>query len=90
LPLDEAKISQITDYLISGENHQCHAPQLKGNRPTHTCRGGRNLTLRAWAAAGIIDAPTDEALERAMRARGIEPAWETGKGKLGQYIVPHD
>ena len=60
--------AEIRNNLLRGINQICHGDDNKT-----ICRGGRNFQLEIWARLGIIGAPTDEALERAMRAQGIEP-----------------
>lgn len=72
--------------LAPGRREEIHAMVLRGiNQLCHhdltnktVCRGGRDLQLRVWAALGIIEAPTDEALVNAMRAAGVEPKFKVG------------
>lgn len=66
--------ARIHSYLLDGQNHLCHSPQLAGGKPTHICRGGRDWQLEMWFRMRIIDTPTDEALEAAMSAAGVKCA----------------
>lgn len=56
--------------LLNMSNHACH------NDPTHqtVCRGGRDWQLTIAARTGIIEAPTHDALAKAMRLAGVEPS----------------
>jgi hypothetical protein len=67
--LKPGRIGEIQAYLIQGTNHVCH------ESPSLACRGGRDYQLEIWSRLGIIDGPTDEDLERAIR--------ESGQGKGG-------
>ena len=67
--LGDDKMAEIRAYLERGQNHLCHS-----DRSNQTiCRGGRNYQLEAFCRRGWIAAPTDEALQAAMRAMGIDP-----------------
>jgi hypothetical protein len=66
--LTPARHAEIRQLLLTGGNQRCHHDQ---NRTI--CRGGRDFQLEIWAALGLLDAPTDEALRRAMRAAGVAP-----------------
>lgn len=69
-PIDllPGRLQEILDMLASGGNQICH-----GTNNATICRGGRDLQLKMFFAKGIIEAPTDEALAKAMQAYGIEP-----------------
>ncbi|ABW31925.1 hypothetical protein [Acaryochloris marina] len=56
LVLGDDRTTEITEYLCSGKQHICHT------NPELACRGGRDIQLRVFAALGMIDQPTDEAL----------------------------
>jgi len=51
----------------------CHGPDLQGKKSNIVCRGGRDFQLQIWHRMGMIDEPTDEALEKNMVALGL---WE--------------
>jgi hypothetical protein len=74
LGLGITKLEEIKAYLLQGTNHFCHSDS---NNKT-ICRGGRNYQLEMWYKAGIISAPTDEALEEAMLKMGITPKVRRG------------
>lgn len=57
--LGDDRIAEITEYLCKGNQHVCH---INSDR---ACRGGRDLQLQVFAALGLIDEPTDEALQEA-------------------------
>lgn len=60
--LHPARMEEITEYLCQGNQHICHT------NPDRACRGGRDLQLQVFAALGLIDEPTDEALRLANQA----------------------
>jgi hypothetical protein len=59
LRLPAERIREITDYLIKGQQHICHTSS------EYACRGGRDIQLKVFCALGIIEEPTDEALNQA-------------------------
>lgn len=61
-PLVLKRIHEIQEYVINGTNHLCHSDTSNNT----ICRGGRNLFLKAACIKGMIDEPTDEALEKKM------------------------
>lgn len=63
----------IIEYILRGVPHLCHSPGPTGKAHELACRGARNYVLTFWARIGLITEPTDEALESAMRACGIDP-----------------
>lgn len=69
IDLGEEKMEQIRDYLFKGTSHFCHGDQ----RNKTICRGGREFQLSMWHRLGFIEAPTNEALKKAMDAAGIKP-----------------
>lgn len=69
LNLSSDRLGEIIGYLARGTNHLCHSDQSNET----VCRGGRDIQLRHMVALGMIEAPTDEALAKAMRAAGVEP-----------------
>jgi len=68
LDLGAAKMSEITAYLIKGQNHFCHSD----SRNRTICRGGRNYQLSVWHRLGLISEPTDEAVRQAMTDVGLD------------------
>ncbi|NJR56052.1 MAG: hypothetical protein HC768_16665 [Acaryochloris sp. CRU_2_0] len=62
LELPPERLAEITEYLCWGNQHICHT------NPDRVCRGGRDLQLQVFAALGMIDEATDEALEAANQA----------------------
>lgn len=68
IDLREGRHEQIRDMLLAGGNQLCHHDDN-----LTVCRGGRDYFLQKYAKAGVIAAPTDEALRDAMRKAGIEP-----------------
>ena len=70
LALSCEKMLEIYSYLLSGTNHLCH-----NDRTNKTiCAGGRRWQLEIWHSTGIISAPTNKALARAMKKAGVKPA----------------
>lgn len=71
IDLKPGRVEQIKAYLINGTSHICHAGgHVRGSRgkgPRLACRGGRDWQLQIWHGMGILDAPTDEALEAKYR-----------------------
>ena len=67
--LQPEEIAKIHSYLISGANHLCNSD--RSNRTI--CLGGRKFQLDVWYQMGIISAPTNEALEIAMRDASVKP-----------------
>lgn len=59
---------EIAVYLLSGANQLCHHDDNKT-----ICRGGRLFELQCWARMGLIEAPTDAALRKAMKVSGVKP-----------------
>lgn len=51
----------VTKRCLTEKSQLCHKPQIKGKKPTHLCRGARDLQLRFMHQLGVIKAPTDEA-----------------------------
>lgn len=70
LPINSNEMSRIQQYLIEGTNHLCHSDCTSKT----ICKGGRQWQLEIWYRMGRIQAPTHEALVKAMRATGVEPA----------------
>lgn len=68
--LHPKRMAQITQYLCQGTQHICHTnpDDLRSAFGHRACRGGRDLQLQVFAALGVIDAATDEALEVANQA----------------------
>jgi hypothetical protein len=76
--VSEDRLNEIMKYLLTGRSHICHntGDQL---RPPLACRGGRDLQLKAFALAGLIAEPTDDALETANEA------YLKGRGRSGEF-----
>jgi hypothetical protein len=49
---------EIMAYTLRGQTHLCH------NNPHCACRGMRDYQLKLWHRMGIIESPTDEALQK--------------------------
>jgi hypothetical protein len=67
--------AEIQAYLARGTPHVCHTPadgQPRGTADDYSCRGGRDFQLTLWYRMGLISAPTDAALEAAMKASETE------------------
>ena len=73
--LRSQRLGEIQAYLMQGNTHLCHSPDLaepgSTGINTHACRGGRDWQIQIWHRLGLIDEPTDAALDLAMRAAGI-------------------
>lgn len=67
LPINPEYKAEIYSYLVTGENHICHATGK------HICYGGRQWQLNAFCSLGWIKEPTNESLFEAMKSQGIEP-----------------
>lgn len=65
--LSPGAFEKICRKVISGTNHLCHSTDK------HICYGGRELQLRVLCSKGFIEAPTNEAFDKAMRECGMEP-----------------
>ncbi|MGR3278504.1 hypothetical protein ACSYAD_25755 [Acaryochloris marina NIES-2412] len=68
-------MKEITQYLCQGTQHICHS------KPDRACRGGRDLQLQVFAALGVIDKPTDEALHGANQDFLASHAHQSGPEK---------
>jgi len=63
LELGAYRMGEIQLYLVKGTNHMCHS-----DRSDKTiCRGGRNYQLVIWHRMGMIENPTDNSLDEAMK-----------------------
>lgn len=62
--------------------HTCHTVD-----DTMICRGGRDIMLRAMAAQGLIDEPTDAAFEAASRLHLGDKYVEPKAKKRGRKAV---
>ncbi|NES66178.1 MAG: hypothetical protein F6K24_13400 [Okeania sp. SIO2D1] len=60
---------EIVNYVCNGKNHLCHSDETNQT----VCRGGRDIFLRIAVCKGLIEAPTDKALEKAMKQAGVNP-----------------
>lgn len=69
LQISEEARGEIIKYVSEGKNHLCHSDDTNQT----VCRGGRDMFLRIATLKGYIEAPTDAALEKAMKAAGFEP-----------------
>lgn len=54
-------VGMVTERVLTDASQICHHPALHGKEQTHICRGGRDVQLIAFHAAGIISEPTDAA-----------------------------
>lgn len=70
LALSCEKMLEIYSYLLRGTNHLCHNDLSSKT----ICTGGRRWQLKMWHSMGIISAPTNVALAKAMKQAGVEPA----------------
>lgn len=73
LDLAPGRLDEIRAYLIQGQQHQCHGPQIKGKRARIICRGGRDYQLEMFRRMGLLGEATDTALDARMVELGI---WE--------------
>jgi len=62
---DVRLVSQLQLRCLTEGNQICHHPRLNGKPTTHLCRGARDYQLQIFHRLGLLDAPTDEAWERA-------------------------
>lgn len=58
----EATMPYLKSLVSFQAQHLCHTVQ-----DTKICRGGRDIMLRAMCALNLIEAPTDEAFEKASK-----------------------
>jgi hypothetical protein len=58
LHLNPGRLNEIMAYTLRGQTHLCH------NNPHCACRGMRDYQLKLWHRMGIIESPTDEALQK--------------------------
>ena len=56
----------IAASALTEANRLCHAPGLKGQSETKVCRGARNLQIQVFFALAILEAPTDQAWQKAL------------------------
>ncbi len=71
----------LAEQAISHNSRICHstgnnAINRKTGKPERLCRGARDIQLKVYHRHGILEAPTDEAWEKAWnemkKAKGIE------------------
>lgn len=62
---DVRLVSRIQLRCLTEASQICHHPRSQGKLETHLCRGTRDYQLQLFHRMGILDAPTDEAWERA-------------------------
>jgi hypothetical protein len=66
----------LTECALSSSSRICHstgsnAINRRTGKPPMLCRGARDVQLQFMAALNVIEAPTDEAWEKACEERGL-------------------
>jgi len=64
---DVQLVNQIQLRCITEGSQICHHPRWQGKPEHHLCRGARDYQIQVFHRFGILDAPTDEAWERARK-----------------------
>ena len=74
-PFNDNGVNEIRQMVerrcLTQASQICHHPSLHGKKETHLCRGARDFQLRAFAAIGFLEAPTDEAWDKKRQELGV-------------------
>ncbi|MDQ2096779.1 MAG: hypothetical protein QQW96_03930 [Tychonema bourrellyi B0820] len=62
LMLSEPRLIEVYENLLGNGQHFCHSVNN-----SKICRGGRNFQLKWLCTVGMLDEPTDEAFNQAMK-----------------------
>lgn len=62
---DPALVNKIQTQVLTHSSQICHHPRIHGEDEFELCRGARDFQLTLFYRLGHIEAPTDQAWEKA-------------------------